>query len=370
MGKVWTIAEQSDAHLKPVSFELLARGRKLADKLGTSLVSIILSDSLTDSTLEELIERGADEVICIEHASLKNFVCETFSRALVALAKARSPEIILAAATSTGRTLMPHMAVSLHAGLTADCTELDIEDETRLLLQTRPAIGGNIMATIRTPDHKPQMATVRPKSSRPLERDPCRKGAIERIPLDEGFVDARVKFLKLDRDVEGFENIEEASIVVSGGRGLKKADNFKLLSELAAAFTTTGIAVGDAGGGGVQSVVVGASREAVDRGWISYPHQVGLSGKTISPRLYLCAGISGAIQHLAGIKTAGTIVSINSDPEAAIHAMADFAIVGDLFEVLPRLRKKLEERAKASVRSQESIGGSCVDTESGQGGQR
>jgi electron transfer flavoprotein alpha subunit len=328
MNEVWTIAEQSGGTLKTVSFELLARGRKLADKLGVKLASVLLADSISDEALRELIERGADEVLCVGHPALGGFVCETFSKALVSLARERTPRIILAAATSSGRTLMPHIAVTLHAGLTADCTELDIEEGTGLLLQTRPAIGGNIMATIKTPDHKPQMSTVRPKSSRPLERDACRTGTIERIALDPTFIERRVEVLGLERDVEGFENLEEAQVVVAGGRGLKKADNFKLVRDLA-----------DALGG-----AVGASREAVDRGWVSYPHQVGLSGKTISPRLYVCAGVSGAIQHLAGIKTAETIVSINSDPEAGIHKLADFAVVGDLFEILPRLTKRIAER--------------------------
>jgi electron transfer flavoprotein alpha subunit len=330
MDQVWTIAEQSCGRLKNVSFELLARGRHLADRLGTKLVSVLMADRIGDEALRELIERGADEVLCIEHPILADFVCETFSNALVAIAQERRPRIILAAATSSGRTLMPHIAVTLHAGLTADCTELDIEEGTGLLLQTRPAIGGNIMATIRTPDHRPQMSTVRPKSAKPLERDACRAGTIERMALDPAFIEQRVEVLCLEKDIDGFENIEEAAIVVSGGRGLKKADNFRLVRELAESL------------GGV----VGASREAVDRGWISYPHQVGLSGKTISPRLYLCAGVSGAIQHLAGIKTAETIVSINSDPEAGIHKLADFAIVGDLFEILPRLRKRIDERAR------------------------
>ena len=328
MNDVWTIAEQSGGALKAVSFELLARGRRLADKLGVKLASVVLADSISDETLRELIERGADEVLCVEHPALAGFVCETFAKALVALARERKPQVVLAAATSSGRTLMPHIAVTLHAGLTADCTELDIEEGTGLLLQTRPAIGGNIMATIKTPDHKPQMSTVRPKSSRPLDRDVCRTGSIERIALDPAFVERRVEVLGLERDVEGFENLEEAQVVVAGGRGLKKADNFRLVRELA-----------DALGG-----AVGASREAVDRGWVSYPHQVGLSGKTISPRLYVCAGVSGAIQHLAGIKTAETIVSINSDPEAGIHKLADFAVVGDLFEILPRLTKRIAER--------------------------
>jgi electron transfer flavoprotein alpha subunit len=333
MNEVWTIAEISEGLLKPVSFELLSRGRNLADKLGTSLVSIVLAGSARDDVLVELIERGADSVVCFADPALADFVCETFSRTIAALARERKPQIVLAAATTSGRTLMPHLAISLHAGLTADCTELDIEEGTGNLLQTRPAIGGNIMATIKTPDHRPQMSTVRPKSSRPLARDPERGGTIERLPLDPAFVDTRVRVLGMERDVADFENLEEAQVVVSGGRGLKKAENFKLVRDLAEAL------------GGA----VGASREAVDRGWISYPHQVGLSGKTISPKLYLCAGVSGAIQHLAGIKTAETIVSINADPEAPIHKLADFAVVGDLFEILPRLTARLKERSRTGT---------------------
>ena len=330
MDQVWTLAEQSAGTLKSVSFELLARGRALADELGVELASVVLADAIGDEALGELIERGADAVLCVRNPALGQFACETFSKAVAALARERKPQIILAAATSSGRTLMPHLAVSLGAGLTADCTELEIEPGTGNLLQTRPAIGGNIMATIKTPDRRPQMATVRPKSARPLERDPCRSGRIESLDLDPAAIDGRVRVLGLVRDEPGFENIEEAQIVVAGGRGLRKAENFRLVRALA-----------DALGG-----AVGASRDAVDRGWISYPHQVGLSGKTISPRLYVCAGISGAIQHLAGIKTAGTIVSINGDPEAGIHKLADFAIVGDLFAVLPLLTSRLAERAR------------------------
>ena len=335
MNEVWTIAEVTGSSLKAVSFELLGRGRILADKLGVPLVSVALGAAAGDAVLSELIERGADKVICIEDAVLADFICETFSRAVAALARERKPQIILAAATTSGRTLMPHLAVSLHAGLTADCTELDIEEGTGNLLQTRPAIGGNIMATIRTPDHRPQMSTVRPKSARPLERDPGRKGTIERLSLDPTAIEKHVRVLGMERDVAGFENLEEAQVVVSGGRGLRKAENFKLVRDLAKAL----------------SGAVGASREAVDRGWISYPHQVGLSGKTISPRLYLCAGVSGAIQHLAGIKTAETIVSINADPEAPIHKLADFALVGDLFEVLPRLTARLTERRQVRLKA-------------------
>jgi len=326
----WILAERRAGGLDVVSFELLARARALADSRGASLAAVVPTSSLPDKDAGALIAHGADTVIALEHPFLRDFLCEPWAEVLYKLVRERKPEVFLAAATTTGRTLMPYLAAKLGTGLTADCTELAIEEGTGLLLQTRPAIGGNIMATIKTAHHKPQMATVRPHSMQPLAPDPGRRGKVTRL---EGalFVgtdaEPSVRLLALERNTEDFENLEGARVVVSGGRGLKKADNFKLIRELA---RTLG-------------AVVGASREAVDRGWVSYPHQVGLSGKTISPEIYLAAGISGAIQHLAGIRTAKTIISINTDPEAPIHAVADLAIVGDLFEILPRLTARLRQ---------------------------
>jgi electron transfer flavoprotein alpha subunit len=337
---VWTLAEQHEGKLKAVSFELLSRGRILADKLAVTpagcakLVSILIGSVLTEEALRELIYYGADEVIAVQDEPLKFFCSETYSAILETLIKDYKPEIILAAATSMGRTLMPYTAVKVHTGLTADCTGLDIEEGAGNLLQTRPAIGGNIMATIKTPDHRPQMATVRPRSSRPLERNSKREGAILRYsPGDTlpcgaclpALKENRTKVKGYRREETGFANLEEAELIVAGGRGIKKGENFSLLREIAKSF------------GGE----VGASRDAVDRGWISYPHQVGLSGKTVSPRLYIGVGISGAIQHLAGIKTSETIVSINIDPDANLHKVADLAIVGDAFAVLGELKKRL-----------------------------
>ena len=328
MSFVWTVAEQVHGELKAVSFELLARGRKLADKLGTPLASVVIGDQVSEARMRELIERGADRVYSVQDPRLAHFVCESYARILSKLIKTYQPDIILAAATSSGRTLMPYVAVKTRAGLTADCTELDIEEETGNLLQTRPAIGGNIMATIKTPSHRPQMATVRPKSNRPLPKDTSRKGEIVTIPVDDGMIDTRVSVLGYRKDAADFVNLEEADIVVAGGKGMKKAEHFSLLRDL----------VQTLGG------VVGASREAVDRGWIGYPHQIGLSGKTISPKLYIGVGISGSIQHLAGIKTSEVIVSVNTDPDANLHKIADFAIVGDAFQVLPELQRQLTLR--------------------------
>jgi electron transfer flavoprotein alpha subunit len=328
---VWTIAEQYSGSLKSVSFELLSRGRRLADKLGSKLVSILIGYGVDDARLSELIRRGADEVIAVQDEGLAFFVCESYEKILEGLIKKYSPGIILAAATSSGRTLMPYTAVKVHTGLTADCTDLDIETGTGNLLQTRPAIGGNIMATIKTPDHRPQMATVRPRSSRPLEEDPSRKGTIVNLSVEELCSSLPVNGTRVTgcrTEGSGFVNLEEAELVVAGGRGLKKGENFGIIKRLAESL------------GGQ----VGASRDAVDRGWASYPHQVGLSGKTVSPKVYMGVGISGAIQHLAGIKTSETIISINTDPDANIHKVADLAIVGDAFAVLGELQRRLDEQ--------------------------
>jgi electron transfer flavoprotein alpha subunit len=325
---VWTIAEENRGKIKEVSYELLARGRKLADKLGVDLASVLLGSNISESELKQLIYRGADKVYVVDAPELENFIAENYSNVLVDLINKYKPEIIIAGATTSGRTLMPYVSVRVNAGLTADCTGLDIEEETKNLLQTRPAIGGNILATIKTPNNRPQMATVRVKSSKPAPIDKSRSGEIINIKLRQELIDGRVErigFRKAEGETVG---IQDADIVVAGGRGLKKGENFRLIRELAEKL------------GGV----VGASRDAVDRGWVSYPHQVGLSGKTISPKLYIAIGISGAIQHLAGIKTADTVVAINSDPDAQIFKVSDFGIVGDLFEVIPLLNERLAKK--------------------------
>lgn len=327
IGEIWTLAEASEGQVKTVSYELLARGRKLADKLGNALTSVLIGDQIRKEDLEELIERGADKVLLISDQNLASFNVGTYANVLEHLIKEFRPEIILAGATANGRTLMPYTAIRVKTGLTADCTELDIEPSTGNLLQTRPAIGGNILATIKTPQHRPQMATVRPKSTRPLPKDPKRSGEIVKIAFMEEWLDRRVKNLGI-RKSEGTDvNIQDADIVVACGKGIKKADNLDSMKKLADSLKG----------------VLACSREVVDRGWMSYPHQVGLSGKTVTPRLYVAIGISGAIQHLAGMKTAETIVAVNKDPDAPIFKVADFGIVGDLFEVLPALNQRLRE---------------------------
>jgi electron transfer flavoprotein alpha subunit len=284
--------------------------------------------SRIDDDVQQLIKRGADKIYIVESPHLEHFITETYSNVIVDLALRFKPEIFIAAATSTGRTLAPHISARLHTGLTADCTGLDIEPETGNLLQTRPAIGGNIMATIMTPSHRPQMATVRPHSSKPAPLDELRVGEIVRINFESRFVDKRVSWMGFREIDESSADIQSAEVIVSGGKGLNKKDSFSsIINSLAASLGGT----------------VGASRDAVDRGWASYPHQVGLSGKTVAPKLYVAVGISGSVQHLAGMKTSENIVAINKDPEAQIFKTADFGIVGDLFEVVPVLIRKIKE---------------------------
>ena len=323
---VWILAEQSGGRVQRISHELLTRGRDLADKRGTELAAMIFGHGIPDGDLQELIDRGADRVMAIEAPALEHFLIEPYAACMLWLIEQTRPEIILAGATTTGRTLMPYVAVKANAGLTADCTVLDIEEETGNLLQTRPAIGGNILATIKTPKHRPQMATVRPRSTKPAPPQQGRTGKIERRPAPPELLAGRIKRVDFVAD-ESEHGLQDADVVVTVGRGIKKSENIPIAQALANAL----------------DAALGASRDVVDRGWLSYPHQIGLSGKTVTPKLYVAAGVSGSIQHLAGMQTAETIVAINTDPDAQIFRVADFGIVGDLFEVLPPLTEKLKK---------------------------
>ena len=331
--EIWTISEITESQqIKNISYELLAWGSPLAKELDVPLSAVVFGNNLPEEELRELIYRGADRVYRISHKYLFPFIVENHSNILDFLIKKFQPQIVIAGATTQGRTLMPHLSVKLGTGLTADCTDLKIEKDTGLLLQIRPAIGGNIMATIKTPERKPQMATVRPKSRKMLLRDENKKGRIISIEIDDALFDQKVIHMGFQKNEKEEIDFSTADIIVSGGRGLKKKENLALIRELAKKL----------------EAAVGASREVVDRGWISYPHQVGLSGKTVNPKAYFAIGISGAIQHLAGIKTSETIIAINNDPLADIFKIADFGIVGDLFEIVPLLKKKLEEKRKTN----------------------
>ncbi|MFO7899661.1 MAG: electron transfer flavoprotein subunit alpha/FixB family protein [Planctomycetota bacterium] len=323
--EVWILAEQTDGALDAVSLELCGWGRGLADALGVPLAAVALAERLSDAELGRLVRRGADRVYCAEHPALARFLPEPFQRVLVDLVGRGRPQIVLAAATTTGRTIMPYVAAKLEVGLTADCTELSIEPDTGALLQTRPAIGGNILATIKSDGRRPQMATVRPHSAPPPAEQPAHPGEIVRITPTDDQVASRIVLEDVLADAGETVNLKDADVVVSAGRGVGKEENVALVGELA----------------GALGAALGASREVVDRGWLPYPHQVGLSGKTIRPRLYVAVGISGAIQHLAGMQTAEHIVAICDDPDAPIFQVADLGVVGDLFQIVPALIERI-----------------------------
>lgn len=322
---VWVFAEQKDNDISPVVFELLGKGRELADKRECKLTAILMGESVTELA-DELIAFGADQVIVANDPRLKDFIDTTYTEALYQIAEKYKPEIILSGASVMGRSFIPRVAIKLHTGLTADCTSLEIDDNSGQLLQTRPAFGGNIMATIETPNHLPQMATVRHKVMDPLEKEENRKGEIIIEEIDLSGVKDDSKFLGFVSDETQTINLSEANFVIGGGRGLKNKENFALLEELAKHL--------DAG--------VAASRAAVDAEWVSYPHQVGQTGKTIKPTIYIACGISGAIQHLAGMQSSDYIIAINKDADAPIFNVADLGLVGDLFEVIPALLKKFK----------------------------
>lgn len=322
--EVWILGEQRDGRIQPVTHELLTRGRTLADARDARLSVVLCTGSADEPGLQELVERGADRVVVIEATELTHFDCERYAACLLELIKECDPEIFIAAATTTGRTLMPYLAVRVKSGLTADCTGLEIDAQTGLLLQTRPAIGGNVMATIKTPAHRPQMATVRPRSTAPAPLIAGRKGIVEKRHPAAETLKSRVRRTGFIPREESHD-IAEADRIVCVGRGVKKAEGVSIARRLAERL----------------GAAVGGTRDAVDRGWLSYPHQIGLSGKTVSPALYVSLGVSGAIQHIAGMQTAGTIVAVNTDPEAWIFRFADFGIVGDLFDAVPAIIEAL-----------------------------
>lgn len=319
---IWVFIEQREGKIQDVAFELLAKGRELAAQRKTELVGVLLGHGMKDQAVE-LFAHGADKVILVDHPVLAGFDSDAYADVFSDLVKKHKPEVVLAGGTSIGRTFIPRVAIRVRTGLTADCTGLEIDPKDHLLLQTRPAFGGNIMATIICPNHRPQMATVRHKVFKKLARDPQRKGT-----LVEEVVDVRAgrsRVVEVIREMQNEINVAEADIIVSGGRGLGGPENFKLLFELAKEL----------------GAAVGASRGAVDAGWISSFHQVGQTGKTVCPKLYIACGISGAIQHLVGMSSSETIVAINKDPHAPIFDVADYAIVGDLTEVVPAMTKVL-----------------------------
>lgn len=325
-------AEQREGKVQGVAYELLSKGRELANKLKIELSALLVGHKI-EKEANSLFAYGADKVYLVEDEKLTNYQNGPYSRVLAEIIKKYKPEIVLVGGTSIGRALAARVASRIWAGLTADCTGLDVDLEKRLLIQTRPAFGGNVMATIITPNHRPQMATVRPKVMRKAEPDAKRAGELIREKIDLKPEDLLVKILEIVKEKSHHVNLAEAEIIVSGGRGLGKPENFSLIEELA----------------DLLGAAVGASRATVDANWIAASHQVGLTGKTVQPKLYIACGISGAIQHLAGMSSSDTIVAINKDASAPIFNVADYCLVGDLFEIVPALIKKLKSQTGTSA---------------------
>lgn len=322
---IWVFAEQKKGKLKSVAYELVSQGRNLADVLGTELCAVCFGHKVEDAP--DLIHYGADKIFLVDDPALADSPEDIYTAKLADLVRQHKPEILLAGATPLGRAFIPRVAAILETGLTADCTGLEIDPETKLLLQTRPTFGGNVMATIICRDRRPQMSTVRPKVFAKGSPDTKRQGQIIKVDFDKSAVTSKTKLLAFIEDLTEKVNLEDADIIVSGGRGLCAPENFKLIAELA----------------DVLGAALGSSRPPVDEGWISYSHQVGQTGKTVRPKLYVACGISGSVQHLAGMGTSEMIVAINEDPNAPIFSAATYGIVGDLFQVVPRLIDKLKE---------------------------
>jgi electron transfer flavoprotein alpha subunit len=326
---VWVFMETSENKVKNVSLELLGQGRLLADALGQKLAGVLIGHNVAELA-KEAFAVGADQVYLVEAPELADYNTDGYTAAMTDLVANHKPSVILIGATNNGRDLGPRVACRVKTGLTADCTGLGIDAETGLVAWTRPAFGGNIMATILCPEHRPQMGTVRPSVFKKPVPDYGRDGEIIRVAskLDPKFI--RSRLIEIIHVCTAACNLEEAEIIVSGGRGLGKAENFVYVEALAE----------------VLGAAVGASRAAVDAGWKPHMHQVGQTGKTVAPKIYFACGISGAIQHLAGMSSSDVIIAINKDPEAPIFKVADYGIVGDLFEILPVLTaefKKIKE---------------------------
>lgn len=324
---VWVLAEQRQGILQKVSLELLGEGRKIADKLGVPLTAVLLGYKI-EGLAKELSAYGADEVIVADHELLESYTTDGYTKVICDLVNARKPEVFFIGATFIGRDLGPRVAARLKTGLTADCTALDIEENEKYLLATRPAFGGNLMATIACADHRPQMATVRPGVFSKLPKDENKAAAIHKAAVALSSENIRTKVVKAVKTAKDLIDIGEAEFIVSGGRGVGNAEGFKLLEELAEVLGGT----------------VAGSRAAVDKEWLDKNLQVGQTGKTVKPLIYIACGISGAIQHLAGMQDSDYIIAINKDENASIMKVADLAIVGDLYKVIPEMIKQLKEQ--------------------------
>ena len=324
---LWVFVETNeDGTAKNVGIELLTPGKMMAGKQGGALVAVVIGSGV-DEAVKAASEHGADKVIVVDGPEYASYTTDAYAIALCTLVEKYGPTSMLIGATNNGRDLGPRVSCRLKTGLTADCTGLDIDEESGNVAWTRPAFGGNLMATILCPDHRPQIGTVRPGVFKKSDAvAPAAEIIKEDIHVDAA--DIRTQVLELIKEAEG-ENVdlEGAEIIVSGGRGVGGPEGFEPIKALA----------------DVLGATVGASRAAVDAGWIAHAHQVGQTGKTVGPKLYIACGISGAIQHLAGMSGSDCIVAINKDPEAPIFDIADYGVVGNLFEVLPVLTEEIKK---------------------------
>lgn len=325
-SNVWVVAELLSGKIQPVTHELIGVARSLADARRSEVWVVVLGSGVAGQA-GELFSYGADKAIVVDDLRLKGFVDEIEARVMVRLIDKYKPEVLLGAATARGRALMPRIAGMTNCGLTADCTGLGIDPENGDLLQTRPAFGGNIMATIRCSDHRPQMATVRPRVMKALKPDAEKTGEIIYERVKESDTSKIKRIIEIFHSDETTVNLGDAQIIISGGRGMKGPEGFDLLRKFAAK-------VGGA---------VGASRAAVDAGWIPYAHQVGQTGQTVQTKVYIACGISGQIQHLVGMQSCDMIIAIDKNPDTPMMQMADIAIVGDLFEVIPEILNELSK---------------------------
>jgi electron transfer flavoprotein alpha subunit len=319
--------EQHEGAVAGVSYEMLGEGRKLADQLGEKLIAVLLGNNM-HATANALVKFGADRVVYYDAAKLAQFHDDSYGRIVAEFIDKEKPAIVLAGATAIGRSFIPKVAARVWGGLTADCTKLEVDVEKRLLLGTRPAFGGNLMATIVCPHHRPQMATVRHKVMKQAVKDDSRTGEVVIVDVADADIAIRTTIVNIVKEATSTVNITEADVIVSGGRGMQDPKNMQLLFDLAA----------------VLGGAVGASRAAVDAGWVPYSHQVGQTGKTVCPKLYVACGISGSVQHMAGMQSSDYIIAVNKDPAADIFQIANLGIVGDALEILPALTRAFKEQ--------------------------
>lgn len=323
---VWVYIEVAEGSPRNVSLELLGEGRKLADASGQKLAGVLIGQNV-ENLAKEVFAAGADQVYLVEAAELANYNTDAYATTMVDLIQTYKPSVILLGATNDGRDLGARVACRIGTGLTADCTGLGIDEATGLVAWTRPAFGGNLMATILCPEHRPQMGTIRPSVFKRPVPDYSKAGEIIRVASKVKATDIRTKLIDVIKVCTASCNLDEAEIIVSGGRGMCKPENFSLIEQLAT----------------ILGGAVGASRAAVDAGWKPALHQVGQTGKTVGPKIYFACGISGAIQHLAGMSSSDIVIAINKDPDAPIFKMADYGIVGDAMEILPLLTEELKK---------------------------